>query len=108
MKKSKVLCLHGGTSSAAHFKEQLQIWPSNVLEEMDLVFLDGPFLIDNIKVPTFRWYDTQDATKLDSTFNQSIAYIEETMAKLGPFDGVLGFSQGACIAAALPGMQAQH
>lgn len=105
MRKSKILCLHGGVSSAAHFKEQVQIWPSNVLEEMDLVFIDGPFLIDNI--PTFRWYDTQDPTKLDSTFNKSIAYIEENMVKLGPFDGVLGFSQGACIAAALPGMQAQ-
>lgn len=30
---------------------------------------------------------------LDRTFNESVAYIEETMVKLGPFDGVLGFSQ---------------
>nr|XP_017241569.1 PREDICTED: uncharacterized protein LOC108214213 isoform X2 [Daucus carota subsp. sativus] len=49
-----------------------------------------------------------DETTLNSTFNESIAYIEETMVKLGPFDGVLGISMGACIAAALPGMQAQH
>ncbi|MED6127986.1 hypothetical protein PIB30_093327 [Stylosanthes scabra] len=29
------------------------------------------------------------------------------MVKNGPFDGLLGFSQGALVAAALPGMQAQ-
>lgn len=34
----------------------------------------------------------QDETTLNSTFNESIAYIEETMVKLGPFDGVLGMS----------------
>lgn len=59
MRKSKILCLHGGTSSAAQFKEQLQIWPSDVLEEMDLVFIDGPFLLENGNFPTFTWYDTQ-------------------------------------------------
>ncbi|XP_017238121.1 uncharacterized protein LOC108211120 isoform X2 [Daucus carota subsp. sativus] len=107
MKKSKILCLHGGVDSSARLEEQLQKWPSDVLERMDLVFIDAPFRVDNEDFPAFTWFDGQDETTLNSTFNESIAYIEETMVKLGPFDGVLGMSMGACIAAALPGMQAQ-
>ena len=34
----------------------------------------------------------QDVTKMNIMFNESVAYIEETMVKLGPFDGVLGMS----------------
>ncbi|KAH7849350.1 hypothetical protein Vadar_016628 [Vaccinium darrowii] len=33
-------------------------------------------------------------------------YIEDFMIKHGPFDGLLGFSQGAILSAALPGLQA--
>ncbi|XP_006428776.2 uncharacterized protein LOC18039093 isoform X1 [Citrus clementina] len=40
-------------------------------------------------------------------FEQSIAYIEDYMETHGPFDDLLGFSQGAFIAAASPGMQAE-
>ncbi|KAH7860406.1 hypothetical protein Vadar_013092 [Vaccinium darrowii] len=40
-------------------------------------------------------------------FEASIAFIEDYMTRSGPFDGLLGFSQGAFISAALPGMQAK-
>ncbi|XP_074378410.1 uncharacterized protein LOC141719951 [Apium graveolens] len=49
----------------------------------------------------------QDPVEYDRTLNESMALIEETMVKFGPFDGVLGFSQGAYVAAALPILQAQ-
>ncbi|XP_017238119.1 uncharacterized protein LOC108211119 [Daucus carota subsp. sativus] len=102
MKKSKILCLHG-----ALLKEELQIWPSNVLERMDLVFIDAPFRVEDEDFPAFSWIHAQDTTQMNIMFNESIAYIEEAMIKLGPFDGVLGMSMGACVAATLPGMQAQ-
>ncbi|XP_017240626.1 uncharacterized protein LOC108213350 [Daucus carota subsp. sativus] len=107
MKKSKILCLHGTHSSAAILKEGLEVWPSNVLDRMDLVFIDAPFRVEDEDFPAFTWFNAQDVTKMNIMFNESIAYIEETMVKLGPFDGVLGMSMGACVAAALPGMQAQ-
>ncbi|XP_017240890.1 uncharacterized protein LOC108213592 [Daucus carota subsp. sativus] len=107
MKKSKILCLHGTHSSAAILKEGLEVWPSNVLERMDLVFIDAPFRVEDEDFPAFTWFNGQDVTKMNIMLNESIAYIEETMVKLGPFDGVLGMSMGACVAAALPGMQAQ-
>ncbi|KAL1823202.1 hypothetical protein ACET3Z_009980 [Daucus carota] len=39
----------------------------------------------------------QDVTKMNIMFNESVAYIEETMVKLGPFDGVLGMSMGVAL-----------
>jgi hypothetical protein len=38
-------------------------------------------------------------------FDECLAYIEELMIKDGPFDGLMGFSQGAILSAALPGLQ---
>ncbi|KAL3355351.1 hypothetical protein AABB24_019426 [Solanum stoloniferum] len=38
-------------------------------------------------------------------FEECLEYIEDFMLKNGPFDGVLGFSQGAVLGAAIPGMQ---
>ncbi|KAE9444724.1 hypothetical protein C3L33_23378, partial [Rhododendron williamsianum] len=38
-------------------------------------------------------------------FEETIAYIEDYIIKHGPFDGILGFSQGGVIAASMPGMQ---
>ncbi|CAL5368460.1 unnamed protein product [Camellia sinensis] len=40
-------------------------------------------------------------------FDECIAYIEDCMTRIGPFDGLLGFSQGALLSAALPGMQTE-
>ncbi|KAF8018512.1 hypothetical protein BT93_H3403 [Corymbia citriodora subsp. variegata] len=48
----------------------------------------------------------QDFTEYEN-FEECIAFIEDFMVKNGPFDGLLGFSQGAVLAAALPGMQAE-
>ncbi|WOG91819.1 hypothetical protein DCAR_0311074 [Daucus carota subsp. sativus] len=95
MRKSKILCLHGGRSSGVLLKEELEIWPSSVLERMDLVCIDAPFAAYDVDFRAFTWYDDQDVTKMNIMFNESVAYIEETMVKLGPFDGVLGMSMAS-------------
>ena len=59
MKKSKVLCLHGTHSSAAILKEGLEVWPSNVLDRMDLVFIDAPFRVEDKDFPAFTWFNGQ-------------------------------------------------
>nr|XP_017239434.1 PREDICTED: esterase OVCA2-like [Daucus carota subsp. sativus] len=97
MRKSKILCLHGGRSSGVLLKEELEIWPSSVLERMDLVCIDAPFAAYDVDFRAFTWYDDQDVTKMNIMFNESVAYIEETMVKLGPFDGVLGMSMGVAL-----------
>lgn len=34
-------------------------------------------------------------------FDETVSYVYDFMQKNGPFDGIMGFSQGACMAAVL-------
>ncbi|XP_024639126.1 dihydrofolate reductase isoform X2 [Medicago truncatula] len=40
-----------------------------------------------------------------TNFDECLQYIEDYMIKHGPFDGLLGFSQGAILSGGLPGLQ---
>ncbi|KAF8018507.1 hypothetical protein BT93_H3401 [Corymbia citriodora subsp. variegata] len=112
--KPRILCLHGFRMSAKILETQIHKWPETVLEKVDLVYLDAPYLsagksgVEGIfDPPYFEWFQgNQDYTEYEN-FEECIAFIEDFMVKNGPFDGLLGFSQGAVLAAALPGMQAE-
>ncbi|OMO72985.1 Serine hydrolase FSH [Corchorus olitorius] len=93
-RKHRILCLHGNSSSAKILNQQVHRWPETVLEKLDLVFLDAPFPVE--ENPDFSEF---------TNFEECLAYLEDYMINNGPFDGFLGFSQGAMLSAALPGMQ---
>lgn len=59
MTKYKILCLHGVNSSGAILKKKLEVWPSNVVEKMDFMFIDALFPADTEPFPSFMRYDTQ-------------------------------------------------
>lgn len=42
-----------------------------------------------------------------TNFDECLEYIQECMIKHGPIDGLLGFSQGSILSAAMPGLQAK-
>ncbi|KAK9012822.1 hypothetical protein V6N11_040855 [Hibiscus sabdariffa] len=42
-RKPRILCLHGFRTSAEILKKQVLVWPSTVLEKLDLDFLDAPY-----------------------------------------------------------------
>ncbi|KAL5820037.1 hypothetical protein ACOSQ3_024005 [Xanthoceras sorbifolium] len=112
--KPRILCLHGFRTSGAILKKQIGKWPQTLLQNLDLHFLDAPFPakgksdVEGIfDPPYFEWYrSNQDFTEYEN-FEESIAYIGDYMEMHGPFDGLLGFSQGAFISAAVPGMQTE-
>ncbi|KAL3728680.1 hypothetical protein ACJRO7_033286 [Eucalyptus globulus] len=112
--KPRILCLHGFRTSAKILETQIHKWPESVLEKLDLVYLDAPYPstgqsgVEGIfDPPYFEWFQAnQDFTEYEN-FEECIAFIEDFMVKNGPFDGLLGFSQGAMLAATLPGMQAE-
>lgn len=54
--KYKILCLHSSSSTGAILKKELEIWPSNVLEKMNFVFVDAPFPSDTEPDSKFTWY----------------------------------------------------
>ncbi|KAF8404674.1 hypothetical protein HHK36_009562 [Tetracentron sinense] len=113
-KKPRFLCLHGFRTSAEIHKKQVGKWPESVLEKMDLVFLDAPFPAEGksdvegiFDPPYYEWFQFDKTFTEYRNFDEGLAYIEDYMIKHGPFDGLLGFSQGAILSAALPGLQAK-
>jgi hypothetical protein len=50
-------------------------------------------------------FDSKKPSDVCLGFEKSLALIEETFEKQGPFDGLLGFSQGAAFVGILCGMQ---
>ncbi|KAK3042929.1 hypothetical protein RJ639_001005, partial [Escallonia herrerae] len=136
-KKPRVLCLHGIRTSAEIFKKMIGRWPQTLLQPLDLVFLDAPFPpqgksdVEGIyDPPYYEWFHSVaggvdvvtagitihanlpreiDADfREHSHFEECLEYLEGYMLEDGPFDGLLGFSQGAIISAALPGMQRER
>ncbi|XP_059279680.1 uncharacterized protein LOC132033658 isoform X2 [Lycium ferocissimum] len=112
-RKPRFLCLHGFRTSGAILKKQiLDKWPSQVVEKLDLAFVDAPFPsqgkseVEGIfDPPYYEWYQFNKDSKEYQNFDNCLAYIEECMIKHGPFDGLLGFSQGAILSGALPALQ---
>ncbi|KAM7253431.1 hypothetical protein ACFE04_026049 [Oxalis oulophora] len=110
--KPKILCLHGFRTSGEILKKLVMKWPESVLEKLDLHFLDGPYpaggksQIEGIfDPPYYEWFQGNHDFSEYTNFEECLVYIEDYVIKHGPFDGFLGFSQGATLAAALPGMQ---
>ncbi|KAG5529560.1 hypothetical protein RHGRI_030075 [Rhododendron griersonianum] len=117
-RKPRVLCFHGFRTSGKIFEEQTQVWPEFVREKMDLVFIDAPFPAEGgleelgvaaelFDPPLYEWFQANKDFSEYRNFDECIAFVEDCMTRIGPFDGLMGFSQGAFLAAALPGMQAE-
>ncbi|KAL5539296.1 hypothetical protein UlMin_038758 [Ulmus minor] len=112
-RKPRILCLHGFRTSAGILKSLIgKRWPVSVVGKLDLVFLDGPYPAQGksdvegiFDPPYYEWFQANQDFSEYTNFEECLAYIEDYMVKNGPFDGFLGFSQGAILTAALPGMQ---
>ncbi|OMO56214.1 hypothetical protein CCACVL1_26694 [Corchorus capsularis] len=103
----------GGSSSGKILNTQIHRWPETVLEKLDLVFLDAPIPAEENPVlqeqgfdpPFYNWFQSNEDMSEFTYFEECVAYLEDYMIKNGPFDGFLGFSEGAILSASLPGMQ---
>ncbi|XP_004152616.2 esterase OVCA2 [Cucumis sativus] len=113
-RKPKILCLHGFRTSGAILRKQVQRWPTSILHQFHLHFIDGPFPskgrsdVEGIyDPPYFEWFGTSEDPTSCENLESSLEFIESYMAEHGPFDGLLGFSQGAVLSAALALLQAR-
>nr|CAB3487207.1 unnamed protein product [Digitaria exilis] len=114
-RRPRFLCLHGFRTSAEIMRKQvLGKWPADVTARLDLVFADAPFPAEGksevegiFDPPYYEWFQFDKGFLEYRNFDKCLAYIEELMIKDGPFDGLMGFSQGAILSAALPGFQEQ-
>lgn len=118
--KLRALCLHSFRMNAGFFKWQVGTH-SNLgrilVEEMELVFLDGahrcsaeaeqamPMVLRKLCAdappPCYEWWNRHTADDGDIVYggySETLAYIDAFVRREGPFDGVLGFSQGGILA----------
>uniref|UniRef100_A0A9I9CZT6 Serine hydrolase domain-containing protein n=1 Tax=Cucumis melo TaxID=3656 RepID=A0A9I9CZT6_CUCME len=113
-RKPTILCLHGFRTSGAILRKQIQKWPTSVLHQFHFHFIDGPLPsqgksdVEGIyDPPYFEWFGTSKDPTSCENLESCLEFIENYMVKHGPFDGLLGFSQGAVLSAALAGLQAR-
>ncbi|XP_018471244.1 uncharacterized protein LOC108842736 isoform X2 [Raphanus sativus] len=114
VRKPRFLCLHGFRTSGEIMKIQLHKWPKSVIDRLDLVFLDAPFPCQGksdvegiFDPPYYEWFQFNKEFNEYTNFEKCLEYIEDSVIKLGPFDGLIGFSQGAILSGGLPGLQAR-
>lgn len=136
-RKLRILCLHGFRQNASGFKGRTGSLAKKLKNIAELVFIDAPhelqFIYQTETPPPgtcnkkFAWLVSPDFDKPSETgwkeaqcqfdplqyqnqtegFERSLSYLKNAFAEKGPFDGILGFSQGAAMAAAVCGKQEQ-
>ncbi|KAL2820817.1 serine hydrolase FSH [Aspergillus cavernicola] len=97
----KILCLHPWGASAEIFERQMSLICTLIGESHNYVFMDGPVpcgpakeLPASTKGPFYNWYDGLSSSNVKAAHDLVLEVIEDE----GPFDGVIGFSQGASLA----------
>lgn len=110
MGKLRVLCIHGYRQNESSFRERTGALRKLLKKEVDFCFLSAPHVIpepQNLARPEEEqergwWFSKPDSSyyALDRTdcclgFQASIETIHKAFEEQGPFDGIVGFSQGA-------------
>ncbi|TKY69923.1 Rhodanese domain-containing protein 6 [Spatholobus suberectus] len=103
-RKLRILCLHEFRTNSEILKRLVLRWPKPVIQKLDLVFLDAQFPAQGrsgvegiFDPPYYEWFHWNEDFSESSYFKECLAHIEDYMVKNGPFDGLLGFSQGVAL-----------
>jgi hypothetical protein len=117
-KPLKILCLHGGGETAAQMDRRLARMKQYLGPLVDLVTVDAPpppgvpsavWRTDGSgtqppkRKPGHAWFShwSRSASDWDARWAAVLSGLESTIATQGPFDGLLGFSNGGACASAL-------
>ena len=113
--RPKVLCLHGGATSARIFRHQLKKLEETLGERAELVFLDGRNQVSQSQPEVERAFpggpffvhmqrvmdEDPETTETTGTYvdkGEGIAWLMDVLDQQGPFVAWMGFSQGANLA----------
>lgn len=128
--KLKILCIHGYRQNGDSFKSKLGSFRKNVKKYADFIFISAPHISPPLETadeqeneqesssePEQRgWWFNKDDGSFKGTnkngpafgFEESIRLVEKTWKEQGPFQGLLGFSQGACFVGLLCNLSAKR
>ncbi|XP_051903021.1 esterase OVCA2 [Hippocampus zosterae] len=118
----RVLCVHGYRQSGASFREKTGALRKLLKTDVHLVYVDAPHLLAQESVggagdgdresrgwwfsdPAARTFSAQQPCDRSAGLDESVAALRRAVRDDGPFDGVLGFSQGAALVAMLCALQ---
>ncbi|XP_057658889.1 esterase AGAP003155 isoform X2 [Diorhabda carinulata] len=124
--KLKILAIHGYRQNAETFKAKTGSFRKIVHKWAEFTYITAPhkvILVDDpndldknnqdIGQKQYGWFFNRDDLTFRGIrkggpaigFEESVKFIEDVFEKEGPFDGILGFSQGACFAGLLCDLQ---
>ncbi|XP_075975954.1 esterase AGAP003155 [Anticarsia gemmatalis] len=115
--KLKILALHGYRQNGAVFRAKIGSFRKAVAKYAQLVFVSAPHKIVNEdgggdEDSRSWWFNAEDNTFSGKClggpalgFEETLSVIEKVVEDHGPFDGFMGFSQGACLVGLLAAMQ---
>ncbi|XP_065920003.1 esterase OVCA2-like [Dysidea avara] len=120
MDKLRILCLHGYRQNEQTFRERTGALRKLLKSTADFVFISAPHVIpeeENLKRPPEqrergwwfsrpeRSYNALDETDISTGYEESLELVVHVIINKGPFDGILGFSQGAAFLSLLCQLQ---
>lgn len=104
--KLRILCLHGYYNNAQVMKHQLDFYEKVFANYVDFEYLNAPIevtytydagIAEKFEGPFYCWGNFDiEGEKLHGCLD-SMNYVIDYINKNGPYDGVLGFSQGTLI-----------
>jgi len=108
-RKLRVLCLHGFQQTGAVFKDRTGSLRKALKAVADLEYVTAPLTIAPSEIEGFEenedgsaantwWYPNRDRSEYRDV-DTTLGFLQTVFAQQGPFDGVLGFSQGAAMTA---------
>ncbi|XP_063986032.1 esterase OVCA2 isoform X2 [Diachasmimorpha longicaudata] len=119
-RKMKILAIHGYYQSGPIFRSKLGSLRKG-FKNIEFIFAEAPhevppeqFAKDGEDTVAGKgwWFNTEkyyfkatEPSNLSVGYEESLAYIEKLIHEKGPFDGILGFSQGASFVSILCALQ---
>ncbi|XP_015736461.1 esterase OVCA2 isoform X1 [Coturnix japonica] len=115
----RLLALHGYRQSERRFRQRTGALRKALRGHAELVTLDAPHLVPgcddetNDDPPRGWWFsrpgsfEASEAADEPAGLEESLRVVATAMEERGPFDGLLGFSQGAALAAMLCSLRAR-
>ncbi|KAJ2159834.1 Ovarian cancer-associated protein 2 [Coemansia sp. RSA 552] len=104
----RVLCLHGYTQNAERFRARTGPFRRGLKRSLELVYMTAPHAATDFQPqsteaepdgPSAAWWNRSGDVWAE--IRLSIQSIGKVIREQGPFDGILGFSQGSGMAAVL-------
>ncbi|XP_063368271.1 esterase AGAP003155 [Cydia amplana] len=116
-KRLKILAFHGYRQNGAVFRAKIGSFRKAVAKYAQLTFLSAPHRVlheegGGEEDSRSWWFNAEDNTFSGKClggpalgFEATLRVVERAVAEHGPFHGLMGFSQGACLVGLLAAMQ---